>query len=225
MVESVTRTRYFAGISRNTVLLAFASLFADISSAPHRFSLFVPVHWGCLPEASQAQGHRCWLESRHAFIGQARVPSPAPFGPFHRLRGAGTHETSGKRRRPTCRDWMSPFAIVSPEWRPRRNMNPNPQIRSLMLYPIELQGKSRSPKPSLLPFFARPTVSSSSSRCVSGLRGSSCADQPYSMPQGRRSPVQFVPFRPASLLSVLSYSSFVSFLTLRNKIHCRQHGN
>jgi len=77
----------------------------------------------------------------------------------------------------------------------------------------------------LLPFFARPTVSSSSSRCVSGLRGSSCADQPYSMPQGRRSPVQFVPFRPASLLSVLSYSSFVSFLTLRNKIHCRQHGN
>ena len=32
MVESVTRTRYFAGVSRNTVLLAFTSLFADISS-------------------------------------------------------------------------------------------------------------------------------------------------------------------------------------------------
>ncbi len=32
MVESVRRTRYFAGVSRNTVLLAFASLFADISS-------------------------------------------------------------------------------------------------------------------------------------------------------------------------------------------------
>ncbi len=32
MVESATRTRYFAGVSRNTVLLAFTSLFADISS-------------------------------------------------------------------------------------------------------------------------------------------------------------------------------------------------
>jgi len=32
MVESVTRTRYFAGVSRNTVLLAFTSLFADIST-------------------------------------------------------------------------------------------------------------------------------------------------------------------------------------------------
>jgi MFS family permease len=32
MVESIMRTRYFAGVSRNTVLLAFASLFADISS-------------------------------------------------------------------------------------------------------------------------------------------------------------------------------------------------
>jgi hypothetical protein len=29
---AATRTRYPAGISRNTVLLAFASLFADISS-------------------------------------------------------------------------------------------------------------------------------------------------------------------------------------------------
>jgi MFS family permease len=32
MGESVTPTRYFAGVSRNTVLLAFTSLFADISS-------------------------------------------------------------------------------------------------------------------------------------------------------------------------------------------------
>src|SRR6202022_462602 len=32
MVESATRTRYFAGVSRNTFLLAFTSLFADISS-------------------------------------------------------------------------------------------------------------------------------------------------------------------------------------------------
>ena len=32
MVESVTRTHYFAGVSKNTVLLAFTSLFADISS-------------------------------------------------------------------------------------------------------------------------------------------------------------------------------------------------
>jgi len=32
MVESITRTRYFAGLSRNTVLLAFSSLFADIST-------------------------------------------------------------------------------------------------------------------------------------------------------------------------------------------------
>jgi MFS family permease len=32
MVGTATRTRYFAGISRNTVLLAFASLFGDISS-------------------------------------------------------------------------------------------------------------------------------------------------------------------------------------------------
>ncbi len=32
MVESVTRTRYFDGVSRNTVLLAFSSLFADIST-------------------------------------------------------------------------------------------------------------------------------------------------------------------------------------------------
>jgi hypothetical protein len=31
----------------------------------------------------------------------------------------------------------------------------------------------------LLPFFARPNVSSSFPRCVSGLRGSSCAGQPY----------------------------------------------
>src|SRR5215469_3664762 len=30
--ESAQRTRYFAGVSRNTVLLAFSSLFADISS-------------------------------------------------------------------------------------------------------------------------------------------------------------------------------------------------
>jgi len=32
MVESTTRKRYFAGISRDTVLLAFTSLFSDISS-------------------------------------------------------------------------------------------------------------------------------------------------------------------------------------------------
>ncbi|HTS70004.1 MAG TPA: MFS transporter, partial [Terriglobia bacterium] len=32
MVEPATRTRYFAGVSRDTVLLAFTSLFADISS-------------------------------------------------------------------------------------------------------------------------------------------------------------------------------------------------
>ena len=32
MSESVTRTRYFAGVSKNTVLLAFTSLFADIST-------------------------------------------------------------------------------------------------------------------------------------------------------------------------------------------------
>jgi MFS family permease len=32
MIGTATRTRYFAGISRNTVLLAFASLFGDISS-------------------------------------------------------------------------------------------------------------------------------------------------------------------------------------------------
>jgi MFS family permease len=32
VLESATRTRYFAGVSRNTVLLAFTSLFADISS-------------------------------------------------------------------------------------------------------------------------------------------------------------------------------------------------
>jgi MFS family permease len=32
MVESVTRKPYFAGVSRNTVLLAFTSLFADIST-------------------------------------------------------------------------------------------------------------------------------------------------------------------------------------------------
>jgi MFS family permease len=32
MVGTATPTRYFAGISRNTILLAFASLFADISS-------------------------------------------------------------------------------------------------------------------------------------------------------------------------------------------------
>jgi MFS family permease len=32
MAESTTRTRYFPGVSRNTVLLAFTSLFADISS-------------------------------------------------------------------------------------------------------------------------------------------------------------------------------------------------
>ena len=32
MVESVTRKRYFAGVSKNTVLLAFTSLFADIST-------------------------------------------------------------------------------------------------------------------------------------------------------------------------------------------------
>ena len=32
MVESPTRTHYFAGVSKNTVLLAFTSLFADISS-------------------------------------------------------------------------------------------------------------------------------------------------------------------------------------------------
>ena len=31
-VESATRTRSFAGVSKNTVLLAFTSLFADISS-------------------------------------------------------------------------------------------------------------------------------------------------------------------------------------------------
>jgi hypothetical protein len=43
------------------------------------------------------------------------------------------------------------------------------------------------------------------------------------MPQALQSLVQFVPFRPASFLSVLSYPSLVSFLTLRNKIHCRRH--
>jgi MFS family permease len=32
MVGTAARTRYFGGISRNTVLLVFASLFADISS-------------------------------------------------------------------------------------------------------------------------------------------------------------------------------------------------
>jgi MFS family permease len=32
MAESATRTRFFAGISKNTVLLAFTSLFADIST-------------------------------------------------------------------------------------------------------------------------------------------------------------------------------------------------
>jgi MFS family permease len=32
MVESVTHTRRLAGVSRNTVLLAFTGLFADISS-------------------------------------------------------------------------------------------------------------------------------------------------------------------------------------------------
>jgi hypothetical protein len=32
MVEPVTRTHYFAGVPRNTVLLAFTSLFADIST-------------------------------------------------------------------------------------------------------------------------------------------------------------------------------------------------
>jgi MFS family permease len=32
MLESTTRPRYFAGLSKNTVLLAFTSLFADISS-------------------------------------------------------------------------------------------------------------------------------------------------------------------------------------------------
>jgi len=32
MVESVTRTRHFAGVSRNTLLLALTSMFADIST-------------------------------------------------------------------------------------------------------------------------------------------------------------------------------------------------
>ena len=32
MAHAVTRKRYFAGMSRNTVFLAFASLFADIST-------------------------------------------------------------------------------------------------------------------------------------------------------------------------------------------------
>jgi len=32
MIESTTRRRYLAGVSKNTVLLAFTSLFADISS-------------------------------------------------------------------------------------------------------------------------------------------------------------------------------------------------
>ena len=40
---------------------------------------FFWLSWGpCRPEASQAQGHQCWLESRQTFLGQARAPSSAP---------------------------------------------------------------------------------------------------------------------------------------------------
>jgi hypothetical protein len=62
--------------------------------APRRVSLFVPVQWGCLPEARQAQGHRCWLESRLTFLGQVRAPSPAPVRPLHGYRGPGNGESS-----------------------------------------------------------------------------------------------------------------------------------
>jgi hypothetical protein len=221
MVESVTRTRYFAGISRNTVLLAFASLFADISSAPHRFSLFVPVHWGCLPEASQAQGHRCWLESRHAFIGQARVPSPAPFGPFHRLRGAGTHETSGKRRRPTCRDWMSPFAVVSPEWRPTEGLEPL-TLRS------EVRCSSHGAKLDDLGFLCCPSSRSPPflHHHRDALAGCWAHLAPASLIQRLKGGNR--PFNPSLFTPQVSYQFcriHLSFLSiLRNKIHCRQHG-
>jgi hypothetical protein len=38
-------------------------------------------------EASQDQGHICWLESRQTFLGQVRAPLPASVGPLHGLRG------------------------------------------------------------------------------------------------------------------------------------------
>jgi len=147
-------------------------------------------------EASQAQGHQRWLESRQTFLGQVRAPIVGTVRPVHGLRGSGSGETSGERRRP---------------YTPRSDA---------------LRGQARRPRPSSLPFFLPPTVFSSSPKCVSLLRGSSCAGQPLlrdlhlqsaqshcccSTPQARQSPAQFVPFRPADLLSVLLYPSFVSF--------------
>src|ERR1035437_10173031 len=55
--------------------------------------------------------HQRCLESRQTFIGQARMSSPAPVGLFSGLRGSGSVEISGKRRRFARRDWKTPFAI------------------------------------------------------------------------------------------------------------------
>ena len=63
---------------------------------------------GGTTEASQAQSHRCWLESRQAFIGQPSAPSCAPGRPHHgpqwqiRRQGTDDHFSSPTSVLPKC---------------------------------------------------------------------------------------------------------------------------
>jgi hypothetical protein len=48
-------------------------------------------------EPTQAQGHRCWSESRQTFLGQASVPSSAPVDTLTGCVGREAGEASTKR--------------------------------------------------------------------------------------------------------------------------------
>jgi hypothetical protein len=68
------------------------------------------------------QGHRCWLESRQTFLGQARAPSWASVRPLHGLRGREAAKLPGKGRRPYTPRLEDPICHCCPEWRPRRDL-------------------------------------------------------------------------------------------------------
>jgi hypothetical protein len=75
--ESATRTCSFAGISKNTVLLAFTSLFADISSE----MLYPgnPFHFLCKARRNVTLNHLCHdivQSSRSATAHSERMHAP-----------------------------------------------------------------------------------------------------------------------------------------------------
>jgi hypothetical protein len=70
-MQRPTSTRYFAGLSRNTFLLAFASLFADIST-----EMLYPVLPIFLTQTLKASGSivgpaapQCWHEGVKTIFG------------------------------------------------------------------------------------------------------------------------------------------------------------